>query len=449
MKRILFALVVLAMIFGMAVPVQASSDQHQYRVYDILITGNESVDHYYTNPICVSGSASVINFQGQINQYSVLVKWVQTDGTYREDLLAQTDFSLLPGESRSFSGNWSIPCQDYPPGNYTISIQLYHSQPGGSEVLLYTYPIPINVVIVIVRVPPSVTTNAATEVGVDSAVLNGNLDDLGSASSVDVGFQWGTDTTYSGTPVWFGTMYSTGNFSAPPLTGLTPDTTYHFRSVGVGIGLGGFGYGEDMTFTTYSSPPEPDVTSVDPDHGYQGQENEIVTISGSNFIDVWSVSFGSGITVNDFDVDSASQITADISIATGAVPGARDVSVTTLVDTGTLAEGFIVLRSPNPSPPPPPPPPPSPTPTPTPTPTPVPPVVTPTPTPTPEVTPTPVVTPTPTPTATPTPTPTPASGVPGVPWSLIGGLIAAAIAAGLLLFFLLRRRRLEEPDEIV
>jgi hypothetical protein len=99
--------------------------------------------------------------------------------------------------------------------------------------------------------------------------------------------------------------------------------------------------------------------------------------------------------------------------------------------------------------------PPTPTPTPTPvppvvTPTPTPtPVVTPTPTPTPEVTPTPTETPMPTVTPTPTPTPTPVPGVPGVPWSLIGGLIGAAIAAGLLLFFLLRRRRGAAPDETV
>jgi hypothetical protein len=95
--------------------------------------------------------------------------------------------------------------------------------------------------------------------------------------------------------------------------------------------------------------------------------------------------------------------------------------------------------------------------TPTPTLTPVPPVVTPTPTVTPEVTPTPtltpevtptpVVTPTPTETPTPTPTPTPVPGVPGVPWSLIGGLIGAAIAAGLLFFLLWRRRKGAEPGE--
>jgi hypothetical protein len=72
------------------------------------------------------------------------------------------------------------------------------------------------------------------------------------------------------------------------------------------------------------------------------------------------------------------------------------------------------------------------------------PEVTPTPemTPTPEITPTPEVTVTPieTATPTPTPTPTPAPGVPGVPWSMIGGIIGGVIAAGLLFYFLLRRR---------
>jgi hypothetical protein len=255
MKKILFALIALAMVFGMTLPVQASSsDQHQYSVFNVVITGNESLTignvTYLTNPICVSGNASVTpDFQGQISQYNVLVTWrLQNDGVYSEQF-AQTNFQPLPG-SKGFSGNWSIPCQYYPPGNYTISIELYHSNPNqGSGDLLYTYPIPINVVIVIVKVPPSVTTNAASNVNIDSAVLNGNLTDLGSASSVYVFFEWGT--THSGpypnkiaaTP---SCMTGTGTFFAN-LISLSPDTTYYFKALAVGYG---FGYGLEGNFTT-------------------------------------------------------------------------------------------------------------------------------------------------------------------------------------------------------
>jgi len=86
----------------------------------------------------------------------------------------------------------------------------------------------------------------------------------------------------------------------------------------------------------------PIVTAVDPDQGYQGDTLD-VTITGTNFNGATPVSFGAGITVNDFTVDSNNQITADITIAAGATPGTRDVSVTTLEGTGTLPDGFTVL----------------------------------------------------------------------------------------------------------
>ncbi len=44
--------------------------------------------------------------------------------------------------------------------------------------------------------PPSVTTNAATNVTTDSATLNGNLDSLGTAPWVLVSFEWGLTTSY-------------------------------------------------------------------------------------------------------------------------------------------------------------------------------------------------------------------------------------------------------------
>jgi len=97
--------------------------------------------------------------------------------------------------------------------------------------------------------PPSVTTSDATDVGVNSATLNGNLDDLGTASTVHVSFEWGTTSAYGNetTPV---TKTSTGAFSAN-LSGLSPNSTYHFRAKAVGNGTS---YGSDKSFTTTFNP---------------------------------------------------------------------------------------------------------------------------------------------------------------------------------------------------
>jgi hypothetical protein len=94
-------------------------------------------------------------------------------------------------------------------------------------------------------VPPTVTTNAATDIGTTSATLNGYLDDMGTATSVQVSFQWGKTTGY-GNETTAQTMSSTGPFSAS-LSTLAPDTTYHFRAKAVGDSTA---YGDDMTFTT-------------------------------------------------------------------------------------------------------------------------------------------------------------------------------------------------------
>ncbi len=58
-----------------------------------------------------------------------------------------------------------------------------------------------------------------------------------------------------------------------------------------------------------------------------------------------TVSFGAGITVNSSTVDSATQITAGITIEDTASPGARDVLVTT-TETATLTGGFSVQEAP-------------------------------------------------------------------------------------------------------
>jgi hypothetical protein len=65
-------------------------------------------------------------------------------------------------------------------------------------------------------------------------------------------FEYGTDTSYgSKTPVR--TTASVINASER-ITGLVPNTTYHYRAVAESAA--GVNYGEDMTFTTPPEVPE-------------------------------------------------------------------------------------------------------------------------------------------------------------------------------------------------
>jgi hypothetical protein len=93
--------------------------------------------------------------------------------------------------------------------------------------------------------PPKATTSSATEVHSTSATLNGIIDSLGTAGSVEVSFEWGLTTAYgSETTPWSET--TTGDFNAT-LTDLIPNTAYHFRAKAIGHGIA---YGDDIVFTT-------------------------------------------------------------------------------------------------------------------------------------------------------------------------------------------------------
>jgi len=93
--------------------------------------------------------------------------------------------------------------------------------------------------------PPSVTTSVAWPVSARWGILHGELPDMGTASSVDVYFEWGTTTDY-GSTTRVRTLTSPRAFWAI-IWRLTTATTYHFRAVAVGDGTS---YGEDMSFTT-------------------------------------------------------------------------------------------------------------------------------------------------------------------------------------------------------
>ncbi len=87
----------------------------------------------------------------------------------------------------------------------------------------------------------------------------------------------------------------------------------------------------------------PKVTSVSPNSGNPGQTLN-VSIIGTDFVDVQSVSFGPGITVNGVPtVINPTQIQANITIDPTALAGPRNVTVTTIAGPSTGGNGLFTV----------------------------------------------------------------------------------------------------------
>ncbi|MEW6141578.1 MAG: C1 family peptidase [Chloroflexota bacterium] len=108
-------------------------------------------------------------------------------------------------------------------------------------------------------VAPAVETSAASNVTTNSATLNGNLTSLGSASSVNVYFEYGTTTSY-GTPTSPQAKTATGAFSQD-VTSLIAATGYHARAKADG-GTAGTATGGDISFTTSTAVPLAVATTI-------------------------------------------------------------------------------------------------------------------------------------------------------------------------------------------
>jgi len=101
--------------------------------------------------------------------------------------------------------------------------------------------------------------------------------------------------------------------------------------------------GTEKLFDGFTVKMSPTIASVSPDNGKRGRVLKVV-INGTNFASATNVSFGEGITVNEFVVNNDTAITAKITIANDAKGGARDVSVANTGGcAGVKANGFTVL----------------------------------------------------------------------------------------------------------
>jgi hypothetical protein len=97
---------------------------------------------------------------------------------------------------------------------------------------------------------PSVETDAASSITATTATLNGKLNSDGGDPPVTCSFQYGTTVAYGSTTPGQAVV-SGASFSAG-ISGLTANTTYHFRSVATNSQ--GTSYGADQVFTTVALP---------------------------------------------------------------------------------------------------------------------------------------------------------------------------------------------------
>jgi hypothetical protein len=100
-----------------------------------------------------------------------------------------------------------------------------------------------------------------------------------------------------------------------------------------------------FTLTTPSFAATPQISTVVPNSGVQGNTYSNIVITGSSFIGATVVSFGESITTNSFFVDSDTQITANVTLTASANIGTRDVSVTTPEGTDTATGAFTVIEA--------------------------------------------------------------------------------------------------------
>ncbi len=160
---------------------------------------------------------------------------------------------------------------------------------------------------------PIIATRPATAVMGTEATLNGAVDPQGINTTYH--FEYGTTTSYGTSVPEPGA--SAGSDTAKEqvsktITGLQPDTTYHYRLVAGGS------TGADSVFRT----AQPTVATLAPAIGPANGGNS-VTITGTNFVGVSAVNFGA-TSARSFVVNSETSITAVAPAGSGTV----DVTVT-------------------------------------------------------------------------------------------------------------------------
>ena len=243
-----------------------------------------------TPPTCVTLAATLITSNSAILNGTVNANNALTTVTFNYGLTAAYG-TTVPAVPATISGSTVTPVM----ANITglLPNTLYHYQVCGVNSAGNSCG--TDMTFTTSAIPPSVTTSAATGVTNVLATLNGIVN--ANNSSTTVSFEYGLTTAYGttvpGVPATVNGSLNT-NVSAN-ISGLTVNTTYHFRVKGVNTA--GTSNGNDLTFFTVCNASGPAGPITGPGQVCQGGSGYVYTVapitnaSGYN----WTVPVGGTI----------------------------------------------------------------------------------------------------------------------------------------------------------
>ena len=246
--------------------------------YDGIVTLNSSAPYQFTRPVSPSNYDAQRSTEHEIDE---VMGFGSRLGNNLNDLRPQDVFSwsspgvrnLTSSGTRYFSinsGNTNIvnfnqnPMYDFGDWLSTACPQT-HSYVQNAFVCIGQYsdvtptsPEGINLdVIGYDLVNAVVTTSGASYITSSSATLNGTVNPNGLTTTVH--FEYGTTTNYGSTTPSHSYSGTTTKSVSANITGLSPNTTYHFRLVATNSG--GTRHGSDRTFSTLTPTGAPGVTT--------------------------------------------------------------------------------------------------------------------------------------------------------------------------------------------
>lgn len=177
---------------------------------------------------------------------------------------------------------------------------------------------------------PALAVSTATGIGTTTATLNGSITSNGSQSITADGFDWGTTISY-GTHINVTPPVQSGSFLSN-LTGLSPGTTYHYRSTAQNAS--GTGVSGDQQFSTTSVG----TTYALVNHAYVNPNS--VTGSTLTLVPTWTQTVGDILIVAIGYTSGSATVTVS-----DTANGAYSAAIGPTVDTPGGQTQYVFYRS--------------------------------------------------------------------------------------------------------